>query len=288
MHIVVVDPSRVVLKLISQMLTQRGHTVFCFTDAREALACVAANEQVNGLITSLEVQPICGFELCWLARLIAQEHRPIYIIAMSSLQNARNLSEALDSGADDFISKPPAPQELYARLRAAERLTSMQKELIKLAETDPLTGLFNRRAFLDRLRQAVEQAGHGESLSFVMFDIDYFKSINDRYGHDIGDAALQAVAREAVQEGMVGRLGGEEFGIMYLEERSSTAYQRADRLRLRLSEIQIPTPKAALRLTCSFGVSQFTEGDTTEALIKRADLALYEAKETGRNRVVSS
>jgi PleD family two-component response regulator len=200
MHIVVVDPSRVVLKIISGVLASREHTVTCFTNSQQALDFVAGHETVGALITNLEVQPIGGFELCWSARLLAQAHRSLYIIAMSSAQNARNLSEALDSGADDFISKPPVPDELHARLRAAERLTFMQTELIRLAETDPLTGLYNRRAFFERLHQTVRRRQPQDPLSFVMFDIDHFKAINDGYGHDVGDRTLKAVAHEVMQE----------------------------------------------------------------------------------------
>jgi diguanylate cyclase (GGDEF)-like protein len=287
MHIVVVDPSRVVLKIISGVLASRGHIVSCFTNSRDALEFVARDQTVSGLITSLEVQPICGFELCWSARLLAQAHRGLYIIAMSSAQSARNLSEALDSGADDFISKPPVPEELHARLRAAERLTFMQSELIKLAETDPLTGLYNRRAFFSRLQQSIESQRPRGSLSFVMFDIDHFKSINDGYGHDIGDQALKAVAQEVTLEGLTtGRLGGEEFGIICASAQHSAAYELSDKLRMRLSALQIQTPDKAVQLTCSFGVSDWSDSDTIDTLVKRADLALYEAKASGRNCVV--
>jgi diguanylate cyclase (GGDEF)-like protein len=286
MHIVVVDASRVVLKVISGALVSRGHKTFCFTDSQEALTFIAANKQVNGLITGLETRPLCGFELCWSARLLAQAHRPIYIIAMSSRQNARNLSEALDSGADDFMSKPPVAEELYARLRAAERLTFMQEELVRLAGTDPLTGLYNRRAFLERLQQIAERIDRTKSFAFAMLDVDHFKSINDRYGHDIGDAALRAVAQEAATEGIVGRLGGEEFGIVYPEECGVAACALANNLRARLSELRLPTSQGPLGLTCSFGISEWAQADTVGTLMKRADLALYEAKASGRNRVV--
>lgn len=288
MHIVVVDPSRVVLKIISGVLASRGHTVSCFSNSQHAFDFVSRDQTVSGLITSLEVQPICGFELCWSARLLAQAHRSLYIIAMSSAQSARNLSEALDSGADDFISKPPVPEELHARLRAAERLTYMKAELIKLAETDPLTGLYNRRAFFDRLQQAIEQDPPLSALSFVMFDIDHFKAINDHHGHDIGDQALKAVAQAAAQLDLpLGRLGGEEFGLICGARERSAACELSNNLRIRLSELRIPTPDGTIQLTCSFGVSGWSGGDTVDTLVKRADLALYEAKASGRNRVAA-
>ena len=289
MNIVVVDPSRVVLRIVSSFLAPQGHLVSCFTDSRQALARIVADAEVDALITSLEVQPVSGLELCWFTRVLAQERRPIYIIAMSSNRNSRSLSEALDSGADDFISKPPVIEELNARLRAGHRLISLEKELIRQADTDPLTGQRNRRAFLDRLHKAVDGSKQADRLSFVMFDIDHFKSINDRFGHDVGDIAIQTVARLAAEEAeIVGRLGGEEFGILLPDQSQVEAYDLANRLRVRLSALRIKALRHQLHLTCSFGVSTWTEGDKAEALMKRADIALYQAKAEGRNRVVAA
>ena len=107
MHIVIVDTSRVVLKIVAGLLEPHGHTVDVFTDSTHALDHVANTPSVRVLITSLEVRPISGLELCWSARLLAEANRPLYVITMSSARNARNLAEALDSGADDFIEKPP-------------------------------------------------------------------------------------------------------------------------------------------------------------------------------------
>ena len=135
---------------------------------------------------------------------------------MSANYEQRKLIEALDSGADDFIGKPPAVEELYARLRAAERLGAMQRELVRLATTDPLSGLLNRRAFFERAQEACASAGDSKSavISAIMFDIDYFKRINDDFGHGTGDDVIRAVANEAIcEKGIVGRLGGEEFAI---------------------------------------------------------------------------
>jgi diguanylate cyclase (GGDEF)-like protein len=207
---------------------------------------------------------------------------------MSSARNARNLAEALDSGADDFIDKPPGAEELQARLRAAERLTTLQGELIRLAETDPLTGLLNRRAFLHRTREAVQRTGSFGHLCAVLLDIDHFKRINDEHGHDVGDAAIKAVAGLLEAEGIAGRLGGEEFAVALPGQRLADAETIAARLRLKASDLLIRSPKGPVRLTCSFGVSEWSEGETVEGLLKRADIALYEAKTTGRNRVVSA
>ncbi len=289
MHIVIVDPSRVVLKVISGLLTPGGHAVYSFTDSREALVFLADNENVDALITSLEVQPIAGLELCWQARLLAETRRPLYIIAMSSLHNTRNLGEALDSGADDFISKPPSAEELHARLRAAQRLTGLQRELIRLAETDPLTGLLNRRAFTARAREAAERLGPDGRLALVLVDIDHFKAINDSHGHDVGDLAIQAVAGELARAGgIAGRLGGEEFGVLLPGQSALQATDIAHAIRVRCQALIVKAPRTPVRLTCSLGISEWSDGETVDGLMKRADIALYDAKAAGRNCVVTS
>jgi len=288
MHIVLVDTSRVVLKMVTALLEPNGHTVTAFTNSSEALDYIENTPSVRVVITSLEVRPLAGLELCWSARLLAEANRPLYVITMSSARNARNLAEALDSGADDFIEKPPGAEELHARLRAAERLTTMQSELIRLAETDSLTGLLNRRAFLQKMRDAAERVGDHGKMSAILLDIDHFKRINDEYGHDVGDAAIQSVCRELTVEGIVGRLGGEEFGIVLPHRAVAHAEEMANRLRRTTEALRIRGGRVPIRLTCSFGVSEWVEGDTVESLLKRADIALYEAKTTGRNRVVSA
>lgn len=287
MQIVIVDSSRVVLNIIASLLEPRGHAVHAFTDSEAALAYLTATPKVRVLITSLETRPLSGLELCWAARLLAEERRPLHVITMSSARNVRSLAEALDSGADDFIEKPPSAEELNARLRAAERLTTMQEELIRLAETDPLTGLCNRRAFFARAGSAAGRVGRHGRLSAVLADIDHFKRINDEHGHDVGDRAIHAVAELVGGEGIGGRLGGEEFAVILPGLGLDAAAEHAERLRRRVRDLRIPSDKGSVGLSCSFGVSTWVEPDGVPALIKRADIALYEAKTRGRDRVVT-
>ena len=287
MQIVIVDSSRVVLNIIASLLEPGGHAVHAFTDSKEALAYLTATPKVRVLITSLETRPLSGLELCWAARLLAEERRPLHVITMSSARNVRSLAEALDSGADDFIEKPPSAEELNARLRAAERLTTMQEELIRLAETDPLTGLCNRRAFFARAGSAALRIGRHGRLSAVLADIDHFKRINDEHGHDVGDRAIHAVAEVVGGEGIGGRLGGEEFAVILPGLGLDEAAGHAERLRRRVRDLRIQSDRGSVGLSCSFGVSTWVEPDGVAALIKRADLALYEAKTRGRDRVVT-
>jgi len=287
MQIVLVDASRTVSKIVTQLLQARGYLVLSFADGPEAISHIKSGAEVDALITSVELPSMSGFELCWEVRLLADRHKPIHIIMMSSTYDRGKLAEALDSGADDFIGKPPAPEELYARLRAAERLVCMQRELIRMATTDPMTTLMNRRALFERGQQVVAGAAPQAPVSSIIFDIDQFKRINDIFGHDVGDRAICSVAAAAADEAaIVGRLGGEEFAIL-LENRSiEPAFQTAEKLRARVAGLRIPIRDGTLTLTCSFGVSEWQPGDTLDHLLKRADVALYQAKRNGRNRVV--
>jgi two-component system, cell cycle response regulator len=289
MRVVLVDPSRTVLKFVGRLLEARGHEVCAFTDGQAALDHIRTDLNVGALITSAELISMSGMELCWETRLLATCDRQIYVIMMSSSQDRHRLIEALDSGADDYIGKPPIAEELYARLRAAERVAAMQQELIRLATTDPLTGVLNRRAFFDHARNACARAQAGGALAAIVFDIDHFKRVNDIYGHDVGDRAICAVAHEAVTESeLVGRLGGEEFAALRDDVGLAEALAMAERLRRKMAALQFDTSHGPLTLTCSLGVSEWEPGDTIELLLKRADVALYAAKTGGRNRVVAA
>jgi two-component system, cell cycle response regulator len=117
MQVVLVDPSRAIQSAFTRLLEPRGHAVQAFSNPLAALARIRADAAVDALICSAELSPISGVELCWEVRLIAGDRRPIYILVTSSNCEEKNVVEALDCGADDFISKPPRPQELHAKLR---------------------------------------------------------------------------------------------------------------------------------------------------------------------------
>jgi len=248
MRVVVVDPSRTVLKAISRLLTKDGHEVSTFIDGPEALAHIKSNVGVSALITSAELTTMSGIELCWETRLLSGHDRAIYIILMSSNSDQRHLINALDGGADEFIGKPPVEEELYARLRSAERLIRLQRELIRLAMIDPLTGLFNRRAFFergepgDRAGERVQPAGrdpvrHGP----------FSSGSTTTYGHDVGDLVLRDVSGVAASDHMtVGRLGGEEFAILLEDSNLDAGLELAEELRAKMAELSFDTERGKL------------------------------------------
>lgn len=286
MRIALVDPSRTTRTVLTQTLEARGHTTVPCADGANALSVLATDPEVSGLITATELQSMSGAELCWEARLLAGPQRPLYILLMSSNSERDDLIRALDCGADDFITKPTISEELYARLRTGERTVGMQNELIRLALTDPLTGLLNRRGFFEKATNACEKLNDGATLSAVLLDIDDFKEVNDLYGHHIGDLAIQALAHATMGEQlMAGRLGGDEFCVVLPKCALPEARLFAETLRRRFEGLQLKTPDGNVRLTCSVGVAEFQAGDTVDALIARTDAALYAAKRNGRNRV---
>jgi two-component system cell cycle response regulator len=287
MQIVLADASRITLRMLTTMLEARGHVVHPMTDGAEALKFISDNVEIDALITSIELTSLTGFELSWEVRLLSvARHRPLYIIVMSSSSDEKTISEALDSGADDFIRKPPSATALYARLRAAERLIGSETELIRLADRDPLTELLNRRAFFMGCKHAIDRAQVGR-LSAIMADIDHFKQVNDRYGHDVGDQVIRAVAHEAsLMSKLVGRLGGEEFAILLEGEPAETDFELAEGLRAKCSQIKFEFGTQSLAITCSLGVARWAPDTTIDELLRSADSALYEAKRGGRNQVV--
>jgi diguanylate cyclase (GGDEF)-like protein len=165
-----------------------------------------------------------------------------------------------------------------------------EEELRRLVVTDPLTGLSNRRRFEEACEiETMRFRRYGVPASLVMLDIDFFKRVNDTYGHATGDAVLVALAetcRRALREtDVAARLGGEEFAVLLPMTSETGALEIAERLRTRLAATSVQTPAGRLNFTVSLGVATFSGQDEAETVLARADAALYRAKEYGRNRV---
>jgi two-component system cell cycle response regulator len=178
---------------------------------------------------------------------------------------------------------------LHFRLYDAVELAAA-RESYALTVRDPLTGTYNRRYLHDRLGSEWAYCRrHCTPLSLLLLDIDHFKRINDLYGHDVGDQTIAAVARLAAEEGaLIGRLGGEEFGMLIEGRHLGDGVRVAERLRAAIAALQLDTANGPLTLSCSFGVSEHKPRETIDDLLKRADVALYAAKTGGRNRVVAA
>lgn len=286
MHIVIVDPSRVVQHKLAIELEAAGCYVDCFAASDLALQYVEATPSVDVILTSLELDPIPGLELCWKLRTLVGEKRPLHIIVMSSNTSERALAEALDCGADDFVLKPVRREELMARLRAANRMITLQRQLVEQAETDYLTGALNRRAFLSTMESKRRELDVSESLAVCLLDIDRFKSINDTYGHDMGDTVITTVARIAGEEApIVARLGGEEFALAFPVLDPEQAAHWCEVIRAAVAGHEFCGGAEPFYASCSFGISDWGAGEPLDAALRRADRALMAAKRNGRNQV---
>ena len=238
-----------------------------------------------------------GLEVC--RRLRERDSRnPPYVILLTARGEKGDLVQGLEAGANDYVAKPYDNEELQARIRVGQRMLDMQSHLLEAQDAlehqathDFLTGIFNRRAILDRLAQEISRAKReNTSLSIGMCDIDHFKNINDAYGHQAGDEALVIFTR-CLQSRLrdydsLGRYGGEEFFVIAPGSVGHSGESLYERLRAGVAAAEITTKAGIVSLTVSIGVAPGTGQSTVDALIAAADAALYQAKAEGRNRVV--
>ena len=285
MHIVLTGLPPALISL-AEILTARGHEVQPFSDPASALRYLEDNDHANALLIVDQFAEMPGVEISWEARLLASPQRPLYIGLVSRPLKPDRLIEALDCGVDDVLQMPLCADELYARLRAAQRLTDMQLRLVQMATVDGLTGLLNRRAFFQRGERLLNSGA--PDISATMVDIDHFKRINDTYGHAAGDTAIRFVAAELEdKDAIVGRLGGEEFAVLRGNCTLSADLRRSEALRQGIESEELVFGADHVKLSCSFGVATRQPHDDIDGLLRKADLALYAAKASGRNRVVA-
>jgi diguanylate cyclase (GGDEF)-like protein len=247
-----------------------------------------------------------GLELC---RIIRERDFGgyTYVVMLTAQDSKDEMMRGLEAGADEYLVKPVHRAELTMRLKTADRILSLEsslknsyEEIKALSVKDPLTKVYNRGYLDERLVHEVKRTFRFERpLSLIMLDIDHFKIINDTFGHSTGDQILKECAwfmSNCVRKEIdwVARYGGEEFVIVLPETPLAGALVAAERSRAGLASHVIDAGGTELRITASFGVTSFTPGGQKEdltmaaALVERADTCLYQAKNEGRNRVVSA
>jgi diguanylate cyclase (GGDEF)-like protein len=227
------------------------------------------------------------------------EFKARYIIMLTGEDEQEDKVEGLDLGADDYITKPFQSAELLARIRAAKRIVDLQQELLetnkrleRLSITDGLTRLYNYRYFQDELSRAFEESQrYGRPLSLAIVDLDFFKKINDTYGHAVGDEVLKTVSRifqDSIRStDVAARYGGEEFAVMMPETELGDAITFAEKIRELVESTSVTTQAGEVRVTVSIGVASVPHAKIRAAkeLVVAADKALYRAKRGGRNQV---
>ncbi len=304
-RILVVDDVPDNVEILEARLSSRGYDVQTATNGEEALQQVK-DGQPHLILLDVMMPGMDGREVA--RRIKDDETLPfIPIILVTALSEADDVVQGLESGADDYISKPYNFRELEARVRAMLRIKFLQdeldqknrelelanKRLKKLSITDGLTELFNHRHVHQLLHDEFERSARtGESIAVVMMDLDRFKAVNDTYGHPTGDVILyetaQIIKETAREIDMVGRYGGEEFIAILPGTEEEAAAHFAERVRHAVESYEFRDGATLVRMTVSCGVASFPgEGvDEPEALLKAADAALYQAKHGGRNQVV--
>ena len=295
--VAIVDDDAAIRRLVRLFLTRAGYqTLECTTgaEARERLHRDAWDlaildrrlPDLDGVILAQELRS-------------KPEFRTRYIVMLTGESEQEDKIEGLELGADDYITKPFQYPELVARVRAGKRIVDLQKELVEknkrlelLSITDGLTKLHNHRFFQDELSRAFEESARYERpLSLAMIDIDFFKKVNDTYGHAVGDEVLKKVSRlyesSARATDLVARYGGEEFAVMMPETSIDDACVFAEKIRSIVESTPVETQAGALYITVSIGVASVPAPriNSPKELIIVADKALYRAKKAGRNQV---
>ncbi|HEY5374872.1 MAG TPA: diguanylate cyclase [Polyangiaceae bacterium] len=304
-NLLLIDDSEAQSSQITQTLERLGYSVRRASSGTEGLRL--AREAAPDLVLLDVVMPdIDGFAVCrWLK--MNAETREIPVIMLTVRTAVADRIAGLNIGADDYLPKPFDDQELEARIFAAlrvkatqsdlrvrnQQLESMLRSVEALAITDALTGLFNRRRFADVLkREFAVTRRYRNTLSCLLVDLDHFKQINDRFGHDAGDQVLKEVARRIVgslrEVDLAARYGGEEFAILLPHTSKTDARIVAERLLSNLRKQEFTFNGELVRVTASIGCAGNSDvaSGQPEDLVKAADLALYEAKNNGRNAVV--
>lgn len=306
MKVLIAEDSAVARAMLERTLRSLGHECIVAEDGESAwerfLRCGP-----DVLISDWMMPGMDGDELCRRVR----EHAGgsyTYFILLTSLEAQAHVVRGMEAGADDYLKKPFDTDDLNARLIAAARVTALyerlkaqqtqleelNRRLFEESRQDPLTRVGNRIALREQLEQmSGRTTRYGHDYCVALYDVDKFKSFNDTQGHLAGDQVLRAVAGTLAGGRRAGdavyRYGGEEFLVVLPEQSLETAIAAAERMREHVAALGIPHPVcgAGAVVTVSAGVARLEQSDAGnfEALLKRADVALYSAKELGGNRV---
>ncbi len=299
MKVLIADDDDVLRHILQATLSRWGYEVVACRNGAEAWRMLQQNDAPKLAILDWIMPGMDGIDICREMRKRGDDPYT-YILLLTSKDRKKDVITGMEAGADDYLPKPLEPEELKVRMRAGRRIIDLQSELLAARESlryqathDWLTGLLNRPAVLDALRNELERSSRQEMpLSLILGDVDHFKLVNDTHGHTIGDAVLCEVARRMKSSvrvyDTIGRYGGEEFLIILPGCDRFSAGRQALRLQSEITSRPVTLPRLSIPLTLSMGVSVRCAGtgDDLDALILAADEALYQAKSEGRDRVV--
>lgn len=297
MKILIADDEPVSRRMLQRLLSKWGYEVILVEDGNAAWEHLKSPDAPRLALLDWMMPGRNGIDVCREMRTLRPDPYT-YILLLTAKDAKESVVEGLESGADDYLTKPFHPQELRARIRVGTRLLDLEDNLVQAREAmrfrathDALTEVWNRGTILESLdREIVRSRREGLSLGVLIADLDQFKSINDTHGHLVGDAVLREVTRR-MQTGVrsydaVGRYGGEEFLILLPNCDGVATQEKAERLRMTIVQDPIPTDAGLLKISISVGgvaTSDWPE-ETANQILQMADSALYRAKKEGRNR----
>ncbi len=300
MRVLVADDSATIRAVLRSSLRRWGFdAVIEASNGEEAWAQLQAQDAPSLALIDWEMPGLDGVELC--RRVRAREEQGsayTYVLLLTARGGRGDVVAGMEAGADDYVVKPFDEHELRVRVRAGRRIVDLQAELYRLQEqfkaqsrTDPLTGCLNRRGIIERLVAELSFAGRDRRpLGVAVLDLDHFKSVNDTYGHAAGDAVLQELVhrvRSATRASdSIGRIGGEEFLILWAGLSPEVSRIAAERVRAVVEDAPFVVGTSKIHMTACLGLTTTWGSEPHEAVIGRADQALYTAKEAGRNRVI--
>lgn len=300
MKILVAEDEPISRLLTARILQQSGYEVVLAENGRKAVEILSQADAPRLALVDWMMPELDGPALCREMRGQHQDAPYVYIILLTSKQSSEDVVAGLESGADDYLTKPCVPAELKARLRTGRRILELEDKLVEAREQmryratyDSLTGIRNRPTTLSFARKVLSRSKYSNKPPVLaLCDIDHFKSINDAYGHPVGDAVIQEVARrltESIRPGdAVGRYGGEEFLLVLTECPGSALEESGDRIRKAIADTPILCGDLTLNVTISVGsvlCSECHGENELEQILAVADAALYRAKARGRNCV---
>jgi two-component system, cell cycle response regulator len=298
-QVLVAEDNPIFQSMLRNILGKWGYEAVPVRDGEEAWKILQSEGSPRLAILDWMMPGLDGVEVCRRVREAGREPY-VYIVLLTARTESRDLVEGMDAGADDYLTKPFRNHELRVRLRAGRRILDLQEALLQAREAlriqathDALTGLHNRASILEILHNELARSSRdGQPLSVLLADLDRFKQINDANGHLAGDTVLRETAvrmKSALRRyDSVGRYGGEEFLVVLPGCQGSTACSQADRIRDAVDSTSAEYGPH-LHVSCSIGVSYRSNPtpDDSDSLIHEADVALYVAKNLGRNQVAA-
>ena len=299
MKVLIAEDDRTSRRMLAAMAAKWGYEPVVTENGADAWSVLQQPDAPRLALLDWNMPILDGLDVCRRLRAVPTTDPP-YVIILTSRGTTGDVVNGLEAGANDFVAKPYDNEELQARLRVGRRMLDLQAHLeaartalAQQALHDSLTGLFNRRAILERLTEEISRARReGTVLTVGMCDLDQFKAVNDTYGHLAGDDVLRgfaAIAQSQLRDyDAIGRYGGEEFLVITPGGTGHPEASLYQRLCARVSGTALPTRTGPVTVTVSIGVAVATGASTVDTLLATADQALYQAKAGGRNRVASA